>query len=93
MTRRDLANQLREVLDGTLDSASLQDRLGRTNLPTELSAIVINLNHYFDDSDIRLKDTQYKEMQNAELGKLIAILLSDDPLDRATDINFLHESS
>ncbi len=50
-----------------------------------------NLNHYYDDADIRAKDQGYKEFQDGELKKLIHHLKSGD-VEKANEISFLHES-
>lgn len=57
----------------------------------EIAVIAINLNHYWDDEDIRLRDPDYRAMQDQELAKLIRHLERAD-YTRALEISFLHKS-
>ncbi len=59
---------------------------------THLEVICCNLFHYTDDSEIREKDAVYREMQNKELSKLIALLKKGN-LEAALGINFFHDTS
>ena len=64
----------------------------KSSLGAPLETICCNLFHYTNDGDIREKDTEYREMQNNELRKLI-VLLKNKNLEAAQDISFLHDSN
>jgi hypothetical protein len=53
-----------------------------------LEEIIMNLNHYFSDEDIREKDTQYRIFQKNELKKLIDCLKVNN-FEKANKISFL----
>lgn len=55
------------------------------------ATILANLEHYWDDADIRSRDLDYGRMQNSELEKLIQKLRQAD-FDGAARITFLTSS-
>ena len=55
------------------------------------ATILANLEHYWDDADIRSRDPDYGRMQNSELEKLIQKLRQAD-FDGAARITFLTSS-
>ncbi len=57
----------------------------------EFQELYGNLHHYFDDEDIRGKDSDYKSFQDKELKKLINHL-KESGIERANSVSFLHES-
>lgn len=53
--------------------------------------IACNLNHYWSDQDIRMKDSEYCKMQDLELSKLIGHLHKEN-YQNAGEISFLGAS-
>lgn len=93
---KEAISQLLEILDG-LESSNSDECLAKTRqvetilesvIGTEFEDICCNLFHYFNDVDIRSKDSDYKEFQNRELEKL-KILLENNDLSNAKSISFL----
>ena len=54
-----------------------------------LSGVLVNLQHYLADEDIRQRDSVYRQMQESELDRLIALLRSAAPSDALAEIGFL----
>src|SRR6218665_2889760 len=90
-TAQRLADQLQLVLDGQL---SLDDLLEQpANRGDALNSCFHGLQHFLMDEDIRAKDLAYREMQEHELRKLIALLRSNADVERLAKIHFLGRSS
>jgi hypothetical protein len=85
-----LADALRSVLRGDLsaDDFRRQFPLGATGL--QLEPVLINVEHFVSDGDIRVRDVSYKEMQETSMARLIAALRSGD-VTTASTINFFHQ--
>ncbi len=82
-----------DLLEKLLDddtNIEIQNEINNLEIKN-LEEILMNLNHYFSDSDIRAKDKNYKLFQNEELKKLIRYLKSND-IKRANEISFLQKS-
>jgi len=57
----------------------------------ELEPVLVNVEHYLADADIRARDERYRTMQDAEMARLISALRSGD-LAAACQISFLGRS-
>lgn len=89
-TSESLAVQLQRVLDG---EAKLQDVLDdRINQGNELQSCFHGLQHFLADDDIRAKDTEYRQMQEAEMRKLIRLLRSGAECSVLSSVHFLGTS-
>jgi len=86
----DLADQLQRVLDGVLSlDHVLEDPSNQGDL---LESCLHGLQHFLSDDDIRAKDPGYREMQETEMRKLIALLRSGADNRVLSQIHFLGRS-
>lgn len=89
-TNEALAAQLQRVLDGR---AKLQDILDDpATQGDELQSCFHGLQHFLADEDIRAKDDEYRQMQEAEMRKLIRLLLSGADCRLLSAVHFLGRS-
>ena len=86
-----LANDLEDLLEGKVQVETIKERYVGHEPDQEFSRVLCYLEHYFSDSDIRERDSRYKEMQNREMLKLINLIRSGD-CKKASMISFLGES-
>jgi hypothetical protein len=85
-----LADQLQRVLDGVIQ---LEDVLEDPDNQGEyLEGCLHGLQHFLSDDDIRAKDADYREMQETEMRKLIALLRSGADRRVLSKIHFLGRS-
>ena len=85
-------DSLEDLLVDNISEDGFQELYKYDTLKYPFNEILIILDHYFSDSDIRLKDDEYKEMQNNELRKLIYCLKNNKIEKALSKINFLHKS-
>ncbi|GEM_PF-2021938 len=57
----------------------------------DIDYILCNLSHFLSDGDIRKKDSEYRDMQEQEIKKLINLIRKGD-IQKAKKIDFLHDS-
>ncbi|MBD8530576.1 MULTISPECIES: hypothetical protein [unclassified Massilia] len=89
-TNEALAAELQCVLDGM---AKLQDVLDNpVNQGDELQSCFHGLQHFLADEDIRAKDGAYRQMQEAEMRKLIRLLRSGADCSLLSTVHFLGTS-
>jgi len=82
-----LADQLQRVLDGAI---ALEDVLDDpANQGDILQSCIHGLEHFLVDADIRSMDAGYRQMQVAEMCKLIALLRSGADRRLLSKIHFL----
>ena len=81
---------MESLLAGEIDCENAQVRVNDISI-IELQELYGNLHHYFDDEDIRDKDSDYKAFQDKELKKLINHLKASE-IEKANGISFLHVS-
>jgi hypothetical protein len=86
-----LAGDLQGVLDGTLSPGQFRARNPIAGHELHLEAVLCRVEHYFADADIRGRDSEYRDMQDADMRKLIAMLRSGR-LDDAARIDFFGNS-
>jgi hypothetical protein len=85
-----LAAQLQRVLDGVV---RLQDILDDpANQGDELQSCFHGLQHFLADEDIRARDNEYRQMQEAEMRKLIRLLRSGADCSLLSTVHFLGTS-
>jgi len=87
-----LANDLQGVRDGLVTADEFRTRHPISCETGPLEIILCLVEHYLDDADIRLRDSAYGGMQDAEMQKLISALRSGR-LSDATEIHFLGRST
>jgi hypothetical protein len=87
-----LSDDLQGVLEGTVTPD--QFRTGHPILGQEpsLEKVLCLVEHYLADGDIRSRDDSYREMQDSEMRKLIALLRSGR-LREAESVHFLGYSA
>jgi hypothetical protein len=82
-----LARYLEDVLAGKTSLAPLLES-------PESHAVAIapcfhGLHHYLTDEDIRMREPEYREMQEDEMRKMIRLLRDGAPSERLLKISFL----
>ena len=85
-----LADQLQGVLDGVIALEDVLDAPG--NQGEILQSCIHGLGHYLVDDGIRAKDAVYRQMQETELRRLIALLRSGADSRLLSKIHFLGKS-
>ena len=85
-----LANQLQRVLEGTVALNDVLDDPANHGEPLE--GCLHGLYHFLSDEDIRAKDAGYRQMQETEMHKLIALLRSEADRVALSKIHFLGRS-
>ncbi len=86
-TASTLAAALEGVLDGSVDlDAVLHDDAWKS---AELEACYHGLMHFLVDADIRAKDANYREMQEAGMRELIRRLRCGGSAGQLAEISFL----
>jgi hypothetical protein len=85
-----LADKLQRVLDGSIALDDLLD--DPANRGECLDACLLGLQHFLSDDDIRAKDADYRDMQETEMRKLIALLRSGADRQTLSKIHFLGRS-
>lgn len=93
MSREKQASDFADALE-SLSAGSLSEREFRAKYQTAensalLGVIWPNLEHYLVDTEIRERDPTYRAMQNAEMGRLIALLRAGAPDGDLVKIHFL----
>jgi hypothetical protein len=83
-----LADDLQRLLEGQLDETAFRNRHSPPWHGAVIETIMANVEHFLADSDIRARDPAYREVQESEMRKLIA-LLRGERLDEAQRITFL----
>ena len=86
----ELSILLEELLEQKVSCKQFSSSINNCSFE-KLSNVFANLHHYLDDEDIRLKDEEYKAMQDNELIKLITHLKNNN-IEAANGITFLHKS-
>ena len=66
--------------------------MAATRQPVFLETLWGNLEHYLADADIRAKDAAYRDMQDAELTKLIRLLREGGSKTMLRALTFLGSS-
>ena len=89
---RRLADDLEELARGKITESEIRSRYEWTRAQPRLGTVMCNLYHYLDDADIRSRDPRYREMQESELRKLLALLRGDATERELDAINFLWHS-
>jgi len=89
-TALDLADQLQRVLDGIISLDEVLEDPGNQGDPLE--SCRHGLQHFLSDGDIRCTDADYREMQETEMRKLIALLRSGADRSVLSQIHFLGSS-
>jgi hypothetical protein len=83
-----LAKDLKDLLIGKLSREAFRRKL--MEYPPHITELIVgNIDHFLDDADIRAKDPKYKEMQESELRKLIALLETNATEAEIREISFL----
>ena len=85
-----LADALSSVLRGDLSADDFRRQFPVGAVGLQLEPVLINVEHFLSDADIRVRDINYKEMQEGSMARLIAALRSGD-VTTASSINFLHQ--
>jgi hypothetical protein len=83
-----LAETLELLLQHKLTPGEFRTRHPIPEASDELAPVLTNIEHFLADADIRVRDHNYRAMQEAEMGKLISALRSGD-VDTASKISFL----
>ena len=87
-----LSDDLQGVLEGTLSPGEFRARNPIAGYERSLQTVLCLVEHYLADADIRSRDAGYRDMQDTEMRKLIAMLRSGR-LDDAAKIHFLGYSA
>lgn len=88
-----LASDLEALLLGALSEPAFRRKYQPLVAASPLLDFIWgNLEHYLTDADIRARDTSYREFQDSELRKLIALLRADAPMDVLARVTFLSSS-
>jgi hypothetical protein len=87
-----VADQLDALRAHRLSADSFRVQLPELFSSLGLDAVFANLHHYLDDEDIRVRDPEYRAMQEAELAKLISLLRSGASQTRLEEVTFLVRS-
>lgn len=87
-----LADDLSRLLSGHMTEREFRETWQRSDSPPVLETIWGNLEHYLADADIRARDAVYREMQDAELRKLIRALREGGQENSVRRITFLGNS-
>lgn len=82
-----LAEMLELVLDGRCSLGDLLD--DPSAFDGELENCFHGLQHFHADEDIRAKDAGYRDMQEGEMRRLIALLRSDATGSALRSVSFL----
>ena len=90
--QRRLADDLEALLTGALTSDEFRRKYGTSHLPSAALEALPDLDHYLDDADIRERDEAYRQMQDLELTKLIALLREGAPGWQLEQVHFLGPS-
>ena len=85
---KELADALSSVLRGDLTAEGFRRQFPVRAVASELEPVLCNVEHFLSDSDIRVRDVRYKEMQESSMARLIATLRLGDVATAGT-INFL----
>ena len=85
---RQLASDLEDVLNERLTPEAFRTRRSIYAICPELDVVLSALDHYLDDADIRARDRRYRDMQNAQMARLVAAL-REQRLSDAGSITFL----
>jgi len=88
----DLAVDLEKVAHGELSADTVIERHRAKAADSRVEAVLSNLSHFASDADIRARDPKYREMQLAELSKLVTLLRKDMPVESIARITFVHVS-
>jgi hypothetical protein len=83
-----LADALSAVLRGDLGADDFRSRFPVGAVGPQLEPLLINVEHFLADADIRSRDVGYKAMQESSMTRLIAMLRSGDVITAAT-VDFL----
>jgi hypothetical protein len=83
-----LAETLELLLQDKLTPAEFRTRHPIQETSDELGSILANVEHFLADADIRIRDRDYRAMQEAKMRELISSLRSGD-VDTAGTISFL----
>jgi hypothetical protein len=84
-----IADDLESLRTGTLLESEFREKCQAAAVPDLLNVICANLEHYLADFDIRERDPAYREMQNAEMEKLVRLLRAGAPDAELAKIHFL----
>jgi hypothetical protein len=71
-----LAERLDALRRGRISCESFRMEHDELFAQLDLEAVFVNLQHYLADEDIRQRDSVYRQMQESELDRLIALLQS-----------------
>ena len=87
-----LSDDLQSVLEGALSPEQFRARNPIAGHAGLLETVLCLVEHYLVDADVRKQDVSYRDMQDAEMRKLIEMLRSGR-LDEAAKIHFLGDSA
>jgi hypothetical protein len=76
-----LAERLDALRLGRISCESFRMEQDELFAHLDLEAVFVNPQHYLADEDIRQRDSVYRQMQESELDRLIALLRSAAPRD------------
>lgn len=83
---------LEKMFNNFITEEEAYNQIQKFESDKNLIYLLSNIQHYFDDSDIREKDAWYREMQNSEMKKLIELLKKNRPMNELLAISFLEYS-
>ncbi len=89
---KELACDLEGLLENKIDANHIRNKYEFRSLSSDTQIIIAHVEHFLCDYDLRLKDPQYKEMQELEMKKLIALIRKDGPKEKILNIHFLGET-
>jgi hypothetical protein len=84
-----LADALNAVMRGDVSADDFRRQFPVGAVGPQLEPVLINVEHFLADADIRGRDVSYKEKQERSMTRLIAALRSGD-IVTARSITFLH---
>ena len=90
--RDEFASDLERLSRGQLSADDIRARYWAPSMPDAVQRVMAYVEHYLDDADIRDRDSEYWDMQETEMRKLIQLLKSRAPLGEVLKIHFLGPS-
>lgn len=85
----EFAYNLELLLKNKIDPDVFREKYRNRSLDPTIGTIMVNVEHFLSDGDIRLKDSYYKKMQETEMQKLIDLIKTGGSIEEIRKIHFL----
>ena len=85
------ADDLEALLREKISEQEIRDRYWNKSTRKDILEVMQYVEHFLADGNTRSKDSEYKEMQEREMKKLINSIRKGD-MEKIKEIDFLHDS-